>query len=68
MGFPTFENEINAKYAKLMSDLQAYPAWQARVKAEVEPIIKLLSDQTIFNQDKIQQSPFANFDKNAYFK
>ena len=51
-----------------MSDLQAYPAWQARVKAEVEPIIKLLSDQTIFDQDKIQQSPFANFDKNAYFK
>ena len=54
--------------SRAMVPWQAYPAWQARVKAEVEPIIKLLSDQTIFDQDKIQQSPFANFDKNAYFK
>lgn len=67
-GFPKFENEVNAKYAKLLKDLEAYPAWQVKVKAEVEPIIKLLSDQTIFDQDKIQSSPFANFDKNAFFK
>lgn len=67
-GFPVFEKEINVKYAKLLSDLEAYPAWQERVKTEVEPLIKLLSDQTVFKQDKISRSPFANFDKNAYFK
>lgn len=67
-GYPTFEEEINAKYAKLLTDLKAWPAWQERVKAEVEPMIKLLSDQVVYDQEAIQESPFANFDKNAYFK
>lgn len=67
-GYPAFENEVNAKYQKLINDLKDFPAWQERVQKEIEPQIKLLSDQNIYAQDEIAKSPFANFDKNAYFK
>ena len=67
-GYPIFEKEVIAKYDKLIADLKDFPAWQERVKKEVEPILKLVSDQVTFDQDKIGTSPFAQFDKNAYFK
>lgn len=45
-GYPEFEEEIMKKYFKLLSDLEEFPEWKAKVEAEVAPVIKLLADHT----------------------
>lgn len=66
LGYPDLEREILTKYNKLMDELKDYPEWQAKVKKEVEPWIKLLSDQ-VANLPGTD-NPFNDLNLHKYFK
>ena len=66
LGYPDLECEILTNYRKLMDDLKDLPEWQAKVKKEVEPWIKLLSDQV--SSLPGDDNPFKALDLHKYFK
>lgn len=65
-GYPVWEEDVIAKYDKLMAELKDFPAWAEKVDAEVGGWVKLLSDQTGVENRSL--GPYAEFNLNKYFK
>jgi hypothetical protein len=66
--FPELEISIVARYHELIDQLKEYPEWTEKVKAEVEPIIKQLSDVMPVNSNEIPVNLFYGIDLQRYFR